>query len=258
MNKQTSTGIEWTDYTSNPIQGCRFGCSWVMPNGKIAECYAKTIAERMRSDKFFPRGFEEITFRPQEFIEWARLNRRVEKTNAASPRVFVGSMADIGHPAVKDEWLEEVIAEVSKAPRVTFQMLTKNPRRFSEKKLPSNLWLGISSPPTAMSGITIDQRSMFLAALHSLRKTEARIKFVSIEPLSFDVVPMLEQYIESLDWLIVGAASDGHTKYQPDAEHFRELLDLVEKYPTPLFFKGNLRNNPLAVPWREEFPISVP
>ena len=38
MNKQAKSeikrGIEWTDYTWNPIGGCQHGCRWEMPDGR--------------------------------------------------------------------------------------------------------------------------------------------------------------------------------------------------------------------------------
>ncbi len=63
MNKQgnesdKSGGIEWTHVfgpgtgvTWNPIGGCRHGCVWEMPDGSVAECYAKSAmyeASRLR------------------------------------------------------------------------------------------------------------------------------------------------------------------------------------------------------------------
>lgn len=43
MNKQKTAkgrGIEWTDYTWNPVRGCQHGCRWTMPDGTIAKCYS--------------------------------------------------------------------------------------------------------------------------------------------------------------------------------------------------------------------------
>jgi protein gp37 len=52
MNKQVnrkngaivSRGIEWTDYTWNPIKGGFHACQWEMPDGSIANCYAEDVA----------------------------------------------------------------------------------------------------------------------------------------------------------------------------------------------------------------------
>lgn len=72
MNKQKAPGgIEWTrikrsidgnavelpGYTWNPTAGCFHGCTWKMPDGSIAECYAKTVAERLAT-RTYDKGFE--------------------------------------------------------------------------------------------------------------------------------------------------------------------------------------------------------
>ena len=41
-----SRGIEWTDETRNATGGCLHDCQWFMPDGTIAVCYAKELAER--------------------------------------------------------------------------------------------------------------------------------------------------------------------------------------------------------------------
>ena len=50
MNKQyknpQSRGISWTDFTWNPVRGCLHECQWRMPDGEIAICYAKLVAEK--------------------------------------------------------------------------------------------------------------------------------------------------------------------------------------------------------------------
>ena len=51
------TKIEWTDYTWNPITGCKHGC-WY--------CYAKKLTQRFK--KVFPNGFEP-TFYPERLKE---------------------------------------------------------------------------------------------------------------------------------------------------------------------------------------------
>ena len=61
MNEQRPPyGIEWArlprgdgtftkGYTWNSLAGCLHGCEWTMPDGQVAECYAKTVAERVRA-----------------------------------------------------------------------------------------------------------------------------------------------------------------------------------------------------------------
>jgi protein gp37 len=51
VNKQykdpNHRGIEWTQYTWNPIAGCLHGCAWTMPDGAVANCYAEDVADRL-------------------------------------------------------------------------------------------------------------------------------------------------------------------------------------------------------------------
>ena len=76
MNKQKPTSakaINWTrifrllkdgtiirtdGYTWNPVGGCLHKCEWQMPDGNIATCYAKDIAERFTAA--YPNGFEHL------------------------------------------------------------------------------------------------------------------------------------------------------------------------------------------------------
>jgi protein gp37 len=63
-----SGGIEWTDATWNVIRGCPQKCKWVMPNGKIAKCYAETCAEGVAS-RAYPNGFEFHYWHPERLEE---------------------------------------------------------------------------------------------------------------------------------------------------------------------------------------------
>ena len=54
------TGIEWTDFTWNPVTGCKHGCPY---------CYAREVANRFPAH--FPNGFEPM-FRPKRLDEPGR------------------------------------------------------------------------------------------------------------------------------------------------------------------------------------------
>ncbi len=81
----------------------------------------------------------------------------------------------------------------------------------------------------------------------------------SIEPLSYDIATggslnAWRTLIDTLNWAVIGAASRGKTYYQPDPAWVSNLLHVLAIRNIPVFFKGNLRGNPAADPWREEFP----
>lgn len=53
---------------------------------------------------------------------------------------------------------------------------------------------------------------------------------------------------------MIGAATNGNRVYQPDPQWVTNVLDVLDTQGTKVFFKGNLRGNPAAQAWKEEFP----
>jgi len=74
------------------------------------------------------------------------------------------------------------------------------------------------------------------------------VRWMSIEPLSFDIAPLLKD--ACLQWAVIGAATNGRKTYQPEPEWVENLLDTLDAQGTKVFFKGNLEWGE----WREEFP----
>src|SRR5262249_59702191 len=58
-------GIEWCDEARNATSGCLHDCMWVMPDGTVAVCYAKMLAEHGVAKRAYPHGFEHHYWRPQ-------------------------------------------------------------------------------------------------------------------------------------------------------------------------------------------------
>lgn len=251
MNKQAKykdgqlvgRGIEWTDYTWNPVGGCLHECHWTMPDGSVARCYAKDVALGV-AQKMYPHGFEAHYFHPE---------RLQEPLNIKAPaKIFIDSMADLmGHWVPKEE-IEDVLGICKKANWHTFQLLTKNPKRLlSFDPFPANIWPGFSSPPDFLMGQQLSDRQKqqkLTVDLQAMKALEASVKWCSIEPLSWDVAGQFENC--GLNWVVIGAASNGVTKYQPDSNHLERLLGVLDKQGIPVFFKGNLKTSP----WREVFP----
>ena len=94
------------------------------------------------------------------------------------------------------------------------------------------------------------QRAMYGRTLDVLSKIDASVKWISFEPLSFNAAPALRDHGCPLDWAVIGAASNGKTYYQPDPEHVESMLNVLDDYQVPVFFKGNL----IWSEWREDYP----
>ena len=107
------TNIACTQYTWNPITGCTpisEGCK---------NCYAKTVHER-----FNDTPFNEIVLHPDRLIEPIKTRKPT--------LVFVGSMTDIFHDDIPNEWIDEIFHSMMRSTNVTFQILTKRPQRMKE------------------------------------------------------------------------------------------------------------------------------
>lgn len=254
MNEQhPPLGIEWTriygrrGYTWNPITGCLHGCTWQMPDGTIAECYAKTQAESRRLRPYYSRGFE------AHYWHADRLNEPLHVKKSAG--IFVGSMADLFGHWVPQVQIDQVLDVMRRADWHIFQTLSKYPIRVAESSLfPNNCWVGISLPAGHLMSKTGAARAL-KSYLKQMVRIEASVRFMSIEPLWFDVAEVFEAWIDyyqklPFEWAIIGAASKDFRYYQPEKWWVERLLAVLDRQQIPVFFKGNLDWQPR----REQFP----
>lgn len=205
--------IEWTNETWNPITGC----SKISPGCK--NCYADRMAKRLQamgverySDGFKLRMHEDVLTVP---YRWK------------SPKlVFVNSMSDLFHKDVPLKFIQKVFDVMNGCPQHTFQVLTKRSERLLElsKSLnwSENIWMGVSV-----------ESQDYTWRVHDLAKTDAKVKFLSVEPL---IGPIHQIALRNIDWVIVGGESG------PGARPMEEswVLKIKEKCikaDVPFFFK---------------------
>ncbi len=249
MNKQQKSaqrrGIEWTDYTWNPVGGCKHACRWEMPDGSIAICYAEHVAERV-AQAAYPHGFEHHYWRPELLEEPLKLKEPA--------KIFLDSMSDLMGHWVPDEQIEQVLDIAREARQHSFQLLTKNAPRLLQFEFPPNVWVGVSAPPSFFMGRRLSEQQqarMVRRQIEVLRDVKAAVRWMSIEPLSFDIAPLLVD--SDLQWAVIGAATNGPKSYQPRPEWVVNVLDVLDAQNTAVFFKGNIEWSP----WREEFPAVI-
>jgi len=160
----------------------------------------------------------EVTLQPQTLV--LPLTWRKPRT------VFVNSMSDLFHEAVPDEYVKQVFDVMERAPRHVFQVLTKRSERLKDvsKQLvwPDNIWMGVSVEGEAE-----------LSRVDHLRATNAKVKFLSLEPL-LGSLPSLD--LAGIDWVIVGGESG------PGAREMKEIwaVEILRKCRVanvPFFFK---------------------
>jgi protein gp37 len=265
MNRQNPPGaIEWTrikdadgtvrpGYTWNPLKGCEHACEWTMPDGNVAVCYAKTVAERV-AQASYPQGFAHHYWDPKLLKEPLKV-----KVPAG---IFAGSMTDFMGHWVTDAEIEAVLDIMRQASHHIFQILTKNPRRLLKFTFPSNVWVGASMPPDSMYGKPLSQSQkgrMLRITLETLAQVKTPVRWLSAEPLSWNIAPLMEGFPGAIQWCVIGAASNGKTLYAPEDGHVQALVEVLEDQRAATFYKGNMRASAWgAANWRDEFPVVKP
>lgn len=210
----TTTKIEWTEQTWNPVTGC----TKVSPGCK--HCYAETMAQRLKAmgAPGYERGFT-LTLQPD------RLNQPLKRKKATV--WFVNSMSDLFHKDVPDSYIDQVFDTIRFTPQHTYQILTKRAGRlaayFGSRELPTNVWLGVS----------VENRRHGKPRIDSLRTINTHIRFLSVEPLLEDLG---ELNLDKIHWVIVGGESGAYARPM-NAEWVRSIQQQCKDAGVAFFFK---------------------
>lgn len=205
--------IEWTETTWNPTTGCN----------KVSEgcknCYAEVMSNRLKAmgvDKY--KNNFKITEHPKELSKpynWKK-----------SKVIFVNSMSDLFHRQVSLEFIKQVFEVMNENTHHVFQVLTKRPKRVLELQdelfWSHNIWLGTSV-----------EDNKVLERVDTLRKTKAKIKFLSCEPL---IGSLNELNLEGIDWVIVGGESGPNARPMKE-EWVIDIMDNCKSNKVSFFFK---------------------
>lgn len=239
MNK---TIISWTKATWNPVHGCTRvseGCR---------HCYAEALSLR--------RGWTKSPWTKQNEKENVILkpHKLRDPYSLKEPsKVFVNSMSDLFHDLIPDWYRAIVFTIMADLPQHSFQVLTKRPQntvdwpaRFAAaKKLPEfkdaaqklklSGWYGVTNPwaDNIWMGTSIED-ARALKRLDHLRACEAKIRFVSAEPL---IGPWPEAVdLTGIHWMIVGGESGTDFRPMPH-EWARDIGRACKEQGVAFFFK---------------------
>ncbi len=210
MNK---TKIEWTESSWNPITGCT----------KISDgclnCYAEKMAYRLKTmgTKGYENGFE-VT------LQYHQLEKPLKMKKPQM--IFVNSMSDIFHEDVPDDYILKIFEIMDQASWHIFQVLTKRPERLKSLKdkivWTDNIWMG-----------TTIESNKYINRVDFIKNTNAKIKFISFEPLLSSVKDV---DLSGIDWVIVGGESGSGARIIKK-EWVYEIRDKCEELNIPFFFK---------------------
>lgn len=111
--------------------------------------------------------------------------------------IFVNSMSDLFHKNVPLEYVQEVFDVMKRAHWHRFQVLTKRADRLEQLspllEWSPNIWMGVSV-----------ETEKYVSRIDYLRRTKAKTKFLSLEPL---LGPLRNLDLSGIDWAIVGGES---------------------------------------------------
>uniref|UniRef100_A0A6M3MDY7 DUF5131 family protein n=1 Tax=viral metagenome TaxID=1070528 RepID=A0A6M3MDY7_9ZZZZ len=280
MNKTLIPWVKNPDgtpgYTWNPITGCLNQVDGMCQGGNFP-CYADRLAntrlfERYTTnnnyappfsdgkgissdlsdtfDPFYPRFWED------RLGELRQRNKNLIEKGLDSPRgIFVCDMGELFGDWLPLEWQEAILEEIDNK-HDRFYLLTKQPQNLPQwSPFPDNCFVGVSATNWLQ----------FSEALGHLATVEAKVKYLSFEPLleriQFDMMQKM-LFPKVVQWVIIGACTGtkkdmekmvkqhpGLTlmpfgkkwSAQPELSWVQTIALAATKANIPLFLKDNLK-----------------
>ena len=205
--------IEWTESTWNPVTGCTKISSGCL------HCYAERMAKRLKAmgQPNYRNGFKVTCHRHvlDTPLQWKK-----------PQMVFVNSMSDLFHKEVPNEFILDIYSTMQQARQHQYQILTKRAERLTELS-PELCWLD-----NIWMGVTVEAAE-YKYRIDFLRYTDAKIKFLSLEPLLDDLG---ELDLDEIDWVIVGGES-GPGARPIEIDWVRNIREQCLAQDIPFFFK---------------------
>lgn len=209
-----NSSIEWTEMTWNPTTGCTkisAGCKF---------CYAEIMTRRLKAmgQEKYKEGFKKVkTHNDALDVPYTWKNSKI---------VFVNSMSDLFHKDIPFEFIKKVFSVMNDNPQHVFQVLTKRAGRLLEinesLNWTHNIWMGVSV-----------ENEKVTDRIDLLRKTKAKVKFLSLEPL---IGPLPKLDLKNIDWVIVGGES-GHNPRPMNPDWVLDIQEQCSKSGSAFFFK---------------------
>ena len=207
------SSIEWTEMTWNPTTGCdkvSSGCKF---------CYAEIMSKRLQA-----MGVEK--YKDNFEVRIHNESLKIPYTWKKSKVVFVNSMSDLFHNEIPLDFIKKVFKVMNENPQHVFQVLTKRAERLLELhnqlKWTHNIWMGVSI-----------ENDKSRDRIDYLRNTNARVKFLSLEPL---IGPLKNLNLDKIDWVIVGGES-GHKPRPMNPDWVINIQEQCQKSEVAFFFK---------------------
>jgi|SRR5580658_6677800 protein gp37 len=241
-----STNIEWTDITDNifRVRGGGWWCRKISPG--CANCYA----EKLNQNTFFggnKMGYlgtaPPMELRTDIVDAWRRMTR--------PKKHFVCSMTDVFGEWVTESQAIYFLRGMWRAPRQTFQVLTKRPT--TARKLIQQ-WMDFDGLPAVPSniqiGTSVENQEMADKRIPELLKIPAKVRFLSVEPMLSAInfsgnsalrtpcpaQPSRSGTHSAIGWAIFGGES-GPDARPCNVEWIRSGVKQCQEFGIPVFVK---------------------
>ena len=247
MNK---TKIEWVKnpdnktlgWVWNPLTGCLNHDKGMCKGGNFP-CYAYKLAMTRLKERYLANS----NLAKREIVNdaenlycigdhdpfyprfWEDKVDKMSMYTGVGKGIFVCGMSDLFGIGVPEQWTNQVFQAIKFNPRNRFYLLTKQPQNLIKfSPFPDNCWVGV----------TATDNEMYQLATLYLNRIEAKVKYVSLEPLlgriEFYDLPMY-----GLNWVIIGAQTKPYKP--PRIEWVKEIVEACDKAGVKVFLKENLR-----------------
>jgi len=177
--------IEWVlnpdnktlGYVWNPITGCLNGCEYCwaykLANGRLKNRYLANHNMVPFENIEDEDGSDHWQFHDPFYPRFWR-NKWLDLTWQSRRGIFVCSMSDLFGIGIPEQWTQEIMDYIQVYPRCRFYLLTKQPQNLPK-------WSPF--PPNCYIGVSVTNQEMFDKAIHYLKMIDAKVKFLSFEPL---------------------------------------------------------------------------
>lgn len=128
-----------------------------------------------------------------------------------------------------------IFTTINQCPDDQFLFLTKQPQNLIKwSPFPKNAWVGVSVCNDIMLDIAVDK----------LEDIQAKVKFISFEPLLERLTLSLDYafYYSGISWLIVGQQTPVSAKATPRIEWIEEIVEAADEAGCKVFLKNNLES----------------
>jgi protein gp37 len=249
------TGIEYLNFTSNPI----VGCDMTLPCAE--RCWARRMAHRLKSAGV--RQYQDVVNREGNWTGKTAFNEAelAELFRRREPAIIgLCYMGDCFHESVPDDWLDRMFAACTLTPQLRYLILTKRAKRMRQYMQGTNGAEPWSDRVMSIRRATVDYQAFVSypkdpitfplpnvalgvscedgASLHrldDLHQTPAACRVLSAAPL---LENLGELNLDGIGWVIVeGETRSGARPMHPYwAMHIR---DQCQAAGVPYFHKQN-------------------